>query len=90
MTPLSLVWIFLSAVATASGVDVVTVSEPPVIDGVIQESVWDLAEPVTEFLPLRDYYHRHTKSIFWELEQVGQGPSNLTLLHEPRTLSPAP
>ena len=21
-----------------------------------------------EYIPLRDYYHRHTKSIFWELE----------------------
>lgn len=25
---------------------------------------------VTEYIPLRDYYHRHTKSIFWELEQI--------------------
>lgn len=23
-----------------------------------------------EYLPLRDYYHRHTKSIFWELEMI--------------------
>jgi hypothetical protein len=23
-----------------------------------------------EIIPLRDYYHRHTKSIFWELEQI--------------------
>lgn len=23
-----------------------------------------------ELLPLRDYYHRHTKAIFWELEQI--------------------
>lgn len=23
-----------------------------------------------EYIPLRDYYHRHTRSIFWEL-QVG-------------------
>jgi len=23
-----------------------------------------------EYIPLRDYYHRHTKSIFWELEQI--------------------
>ena len=23
-----------------------------------------------ELVPLRDYYHRHTKSIFWELEQI--------------------
>lgn len=24
----------------------------------------------TEFLPLRDYYHRHTKSIFWEMSEI--------------------
>jgi delta24-sterol reductase len=23
-----------------------------------------------EYIPLRDYFHRHTKSIFWELEQI--------------------
>ena len=23
-----------------------------------------------EIIPLRDYFHRHTKSIFWELEQI--------------------
>ena len=23
-----------------------------------------------EIVPLRDYFHRHTKSIFWELEQI--------------------
>jgi len=23
-----------------------------------------------EYIPMRDYYHRHTKSIFWELEQI--------------------
>lgn len=23
-----------------------------------------------EYIPLRDYYHRHTRSIFWELEQI--------------------
>lgn len=26
--------------------------------------------PVVEYIPLREYYHRHTKSIFWELEQI--------------------
>ncbi|GMH53784.1 hypothetical protein TL16_g01530 [Triparma laevis f. inornata] len=26
--------------------------------------------PWVEYIPLRDYYHRHTKSIFWELEQI--------------------
>ena len=24
----------------------------------------------TEFVPIRDYFHRHTRSIFWELEMV--------------------
>lgn len=28
------------------------------------------SKPGEELLPLRDYYHRHTKSIFWELEQI--------------------
>lgn len=23
-----------------------------------------------EYIPLRDYYHRHTKSIFWEMEEI--------------------
>lgn len=27
-------------------------------------------EKVVEYLPLRDYYHRHTRALFWEL-QVG-------------------
>jgi delta24-sterol reductase len=27
-------------------------------------------EVVEELLPLRDYYHRHTKSIYWELEDM--------------------
>jgi len=30
----------------------------------------DGAERRVEYIPLRDYYHRHTKSIFWELEQI--------------------
>jgi delta24-sterol reductase len=27
-------------------------------------------EAVTEFIPLRDYYHRHTKSLFWEMGEI--------------------
>lgn len=27
-------------------------------------------ENVTEYIPLRDYYHRHTRSIFWELQDI--------------------
>lgn len=33
------------------------------------------AEPLpthVEYIPLRDYYHRHTKSIFWELDLILQ------------------
>nr|KAG5709593.1 hypothetical protein BaRGS_001643 [Batillaria attramentaria] len=26
--------------------------------------------PATEYIPLRHYYHRHTRSIFWELEDI--------------------
>ena len=26
------------------------------------------AKPTVEFLPLRDYYHRHSRSMFWEME----------------------
>ena len=33
----------------------------------------------TEYLPLRDYYHRHTRSIFWEL-QVSYGEYSYALL----------
>lgn len=25
-------------------------------------------EKVTEYLPLRDYYHRHSRALFWELQ----------------------
>ncbi|KAF7268520.1 hypothetical protein GWI33_018395 [Rhynchophorus ferrugineus] len=27
-------------------------------------------EDVVEYIPLRDYYHRHTRSIFWELQDI--------------------
>lgn len=26
--------------------------------------------PFTEWIPLRDYYHRHTKAIFWEIREL--------------------
>ncbi|XP_046745522.1 delta(24)-sterol reductase-like isoform X1 [Diprion similis] len=26
--------------------------------------------PRTEYIPLRDYYHRHTRSLFWELQDI--------------------
>ncbi|XP_076057489.1 delta(24)-sterol reductase-like [Oratosquilla oratoria] len=37
------------------------------------ESFLDLppdSQPTTEYLPLRDYYHRHTRSIFWEIQDI--------------------
>lgn len=27
-------------------------------------------ESVTEYMPIREYYHRHTRSLFWEMEQI--------------------
>ncbi|XP_048511818.1 delta(24)-sterol reductase-like isoform X2 [Athalia rosae] len=27
-------------------------------------------EPRTEYIPLRDYYHRHTRSYFWEVQDI--------------------
>lgn len=27
-------------------------------------------ESIIEYIPLRDYYHRHTRSIFWELQDI--------------------
>ncbi|XP_066158686.1 delta(24)-sterol reductase-like [Euwallacea fornicatus] len=35
------------------------------VKGMLKES-----SPVTEYIPLRDYYHRHTRSIFWELQDI--------------------
>ena len=26
--------------------------------------------PVVEYIPLRDYYHRHSRSIFWEIQEI--------------------
>lgn len=34
------------------------------------ESPLSLPEPHSELIPLMDYYHRHSRSIFWELEQI--------------------
>ena len=33
--------------------------------------------PGTEYLPLRDYYHRHSRSMFWELEELIPFGNNL-------------
>lgn len=27
-------------------------------------------QSVTEYIPLRDYYHRHSRSLFWELQDI--------------------
>ena len=34
------------------------------------QSILKEGKRVVEYIPLRDYYHRHTKSIFWELEEI--------------------
>ncbi|XP_044256861.1 delta(24)-sterol reductase-like isoform X1 [Tribolium madens] len=34
------------------------------------ESMLETNEIVVEYIPLRDYYHRHTRSIFWELQDI--------------------
>ena len=34
-------------------------------------------ESIVEYIPLRDYYHRHTRSLFWEMEMmipIGNNP----------------
>uniref|UniRef100_A0A1I8A8N4 Delta(24)-sterol reductase n=1 Tax=Steinernema glaseri TaxID=37863 RepID=A0A1I8A8N4_9BILA len=31
---------------------------------------------VTEYVPLRDYYHRHSRSIFWEIQDIIQFGNN--------------
>ncbi len=34
------------------------------------ENYLHLKKEGTEFIPLRHYYHRHTRSFFWEMEQI--------------------
>ncbi|KAE9551454.1 hypothetical protein FO519_005327 [Halicephalobus sp. NKZ332] len=34
------------------------------------ESVLKNKKEIVEYIPLRDYYHRHSKSIFWELQDL--------------------
>ncbi|CAB3400499.1 unnamed protein product [Caenorhabditis bovis] len=34
------------------------------------EDIMKTQKVKTEFIPLRDYYHRHSKSIFWELKEI--------------------
>ncbi|CAH0562714.1 unnamed protein product [Brassicogethes aeneus] len=31
----------------------------------------------TEYIPLRDYYHRHTRSIFWEIQEIVPFANNI-------------
>jgi len=32
-----------------------------------------------EYIPLRDYYHRHSRSIFWELQVMQRATSSYSL-----------
>jgi delta24-sterol reductase len=34
------------------------------------ESILHTGNPRIEYIPLRDYYHRHTRSIFWEAQDI--------------------
>ncbi|CAI4224200.1 unnamed protein product [Auanema sp. JU1783] len=34
------------------------------------QKVSERNEPMVEYIPLRDYYHRHSKSIFWEINEI--------------------
>ncbi|KAJ3639800.1 hypothetical protein Zmor_003137 [Zophobas morio] len=34
------------------------------------EAILKKNKTVVEYVPLRDYYHRHTRSIFWELQDI--------------------
>ncbi|XP_060516051.1 delta(24)-sterol reductase-like isoform X3 [Cylas formicarius] len=34
------------------------------------KAILDKNRQVTEYIPLREYYHRHTRSIFWELQDI--------------------
>jgi len=36
----------------------------------VEAKLRDGGKPSVEFLPLRDYYHRHTRSMFWEMEMM--------------------
>ncbi|RHZ09482.1 hypothetical protein DYB26_007020 [Aphanomyces astaci] len=38
------------------------------IHGLHVEAKFDT--PETEFMPLRDYFHRHSRSIFWEIQDI--------------------
>jgi len=33
-------------------------------------SFLDVQQPAEEWLPLRHYYHRHTRSLFWEMKEI--------------------
>jgi len=34
------------------------------------EELLNRKSPVIEYIPLRDYYHRHTRSLFWEMQHI--------------------
>ena len=36
----------------------------------VQSKLDKRATVFTEYIPLRDYYHRHTRSLFWELQDI--------------------
>ena len=34
------------------------------------EACWAQMQAGVEYIPLRDYYHRHTRSLFWEVQDI--------------------
>jgi len=34
------------------------------------QTYWDSRQESIEYIPLRDYYHRHTRSLFWMMEEI--------------------
>ncbi|XP_053619182.1 delta(24)-sterol reductase-like isoform X2 [Plodia interpunctella] len=36
----------------------------------LQNYIYGFKRPVVEYIPLRDYYHRHSKSLFWEVQDI--------------------
>jgi hypothetical protein len=49
------------------------------------ESLMKLNHPTVEYIPLRDYFHRHTRSLYWEGDLIV--PSNVERLVLPLVLS---
>ncbi|TMS33160.1 hypothetical protein L596_000930 [Steinernema carpocapsae] len=52
------------------------------------ESIIKKKKITTEYIPLRDYYHRHSRSIFWEIQDIIQFGNNVIFRYLFGWLSP--